>query len=582
MTQEAAIPPAKAKALDRAMQRSSCLYWATRNLRGPQAPPYNGKFIAGKHHLEWDELVSDPKGHDPDLGPRICIEASRDHGKSQMLNLAYPIWRAAYGKKGELGYIFSANQDLANEFLQKIKEEILNNPKLRWLAPKNHDQTWSAKRIKLTTGVEIRARGFGVRVRGGHPDWIVADDILDDRTITSETVREKAKDFFLSAISNMVIPGGTVIVIGTPFHLNDLYGFLKKQGVYKVRKFPALNEKGEPLWPDRYSKRLLEKKKQEIGSVRFAREFMLQPFSDEISLFPARLFEGEPVRQRGLILNPKGAYWDALGVTSRFMGVDLAISAETGADYFSIYVIGLDGVENRWICYLFRERGMGYQAQLDKINDVSRLIRPDLIFIEANQMQRVWSTELIRTSGLPIKPFFTGGTGDLKSTPTTQYANKHHLEAGIPSMLPILENRKWRIPRGNEESVELTDVWIHEMMAMTFQEGQVQSVSEHDDVALAGYIAEQCARRGAIFSASFGPEDEEPEVPLEDLHPADQAHAAAAARAKLTAERIEADRQLAMAAEAQSEGESDLNIGPVDGYDPGAGQLWQAVPFYRD
>jgi len=165
------LTPVDAHAVEMAMQRSSVAYFASRNLTGPPEAPYNGRFIVGDHHLEWDEIAH---------SDRVCVLAPRDHGKSFFWNKAFPIWKAAFGRAGEIGYIFSVNQDKANEMLQILVEELTSNPKLAWLTPVDWERRWSKRRIRLTTGVEIRARGFGVKVRGGHPHWIVNDDILSD------------------------------------------------------------------------------------------------------------------------------------------------------------------------------------------------------------------------------------------------------------------------------------------------------------------------------------------------------------------------------------------------------------------
>lgn len=487
--------------LDLGMQRASCLYFATRNMSGPPEAPYNGRFVAGDHHFEWDELVSGKEAVG-DQGRRVCLLAPRDHGKSFFFNKAYPIWKGAFGRPGEIGYIFSANQERAIEMLEAIVEEITTNPKLQHLAPRNWERVWSKRRIKLTTGVEIRARGFGVKVRGGHPHWIIGDDVLGDENITSETTRKKNIDYFFSAVTNMVVPGGELVLVGTPMHQADLYAEIKQRGVYRIWERPAIKN-GKALWPLRYSKALLDARKQEIGSVRFTREFLVQPFSDEMSMFPSYLFVGE-VLLPTVKLGMGGAFWDNVGIRNRVMGVDIAMSAETGGDYMVIFVLGKDAMGNRWVCEIIREKGMSFQAQLDLIDSTCKLYQCSLVFVEANQMQRVWGDELIRTSDIPVKKFFTTGQHTSKATNTSQSANKHSLEAGVPMLRPLFENKKWRIPRGNDErTIEVVNAWSSEMQAMSFIDGKVQSVGEHDDTVMACWIAEQALRRGG-FSASFG------------------------------------------------------------------------------
>jgi len=470
--------------LDKQMILESVAYFADSILTGPIEPPYNGRFLIGDHHLEWDELIA--------YNNRICILSARDHGKSYFFDFAYPI-RQAIKYPGECGFIFSATQSQASEFLEMIKIEIETNPKLQYLVPKKKS-SWGSKKITLANGHRIYARGFGVRVRGAHPRWIVVDDGLNDETAWSETVRNKQNDYFFNAISNMVTPSGQIIVVGTPFHINDLYGELQKNKQYVFKMYPAESNPGEIanniLWPDRYSLERLLTKKDEIGLIRYGREFLVSPISDEMSLFPISLFRGNPVEQFSLKLGMPLQFWLDKGIVP-YAGVDFAISSTVQADYTVIIILGLDNFGNRWLIDMFRKKGLPYREQQSEINRMGRIYDPGLMTLEANQMQRIFGDELIRETDLPIYKFVT----------TAQ--NKNSLEFGVPELRVLFENGKFRIPRGDAHSIELTDILIDEFRSMTFLDGRVQSVGQHDDTVLACWLCNQAIKRGA-FGFSFG------------------------------------------------------------------------------
>jgi len=593
------------------LSRVSCAFMAQEILTGPPEPPYEGKFFIGDHHLEWDELVTKHK--------RLCILSPRDSGKTFFFDFAVPIWKAI-NHPGKVGYIFSATQPQAERILGDIKAEFENNPKLNWMVP-DKKEMWKVSSIQLSNGHKIYARGFGSKVRGAHPYYAIIDDGLTDETAYSELVRTKQIDYFYTAITNMVIPGGQIIVVGTPFAKEDLYGNLKRNPEYTFRKFMAVDN-GKALWPERYSLKDLEKRKREIGSVRFSREFLCcreytyvetlqgskaiqdvqvgdevlthkgnwkevtkvfkrkytgslvevgqlrvtpnhrvftqqgwveakdlipanavlamvpttygmirqrgyrwipattlrrksydghvynlevaddnsyiadgiavhncNPIDDSSSFFPQRLFQGEPTEQLAITLGMPREYWEDKGVEI-YMGVDFAMSTSVQADYTCIWVMGRDPHGNRWIIDIHRAKGLPFQEQLSLINKVGRKYDPNLIFLEANQMQRIFGDELIRTSDLPIKQFTTG-------------VQKHSLETGLPSMRVLLENTKFRIPRGNDESVQLTDTWIDEMSSFTYENGKITSVGAHDDTAMASWICNEAIRQGG-FKFSFG------------------------------------------------------------------------------
>lgn len=481
----------------RQMIQNSCAFFAQEILSGPPEPPYNGQFLISEHHDEWDDLIQEHK--------RIMVQAPRDHGKTFFFDFAYPIWKLVT-QPGSCGFIFSATIDQAKRILSDIKQELETNPKLQYLMPRRRSGArWSSTTIQCTNGSTIYARGFGTKVRGAHPHWIVVDDGLNDETAYSELVRKKQIEYYYSAITNMIVPGGQIIVVGTPFHAADLYADLADNIEYIFRKYPAKQKKDGkvfPLWGDRYSLKSLETKEREIGKIRFTREFMCDPISDDMSLFPLYLFKGPPIEQPMFKLGMPKKFWDELGVTI-YVGVDFALSTSVQADYTVIWVMGLDNMGNRWIVDIIRGKGIPYQQQLSKMNDIGRRYDPALMFLEANQAQRIFGDELIRTTDLPIKLFTTG-------------VQKNALDKGVPSLRVLLENKKFRIPRGDKRSVEMTDLWIHEMRAMTFQEGKIVSVEDHDDCAMACWICDQAIRQGG-FSYDFGEDIEVGSQAYEDL-----------------------------------------------------------------
>lgn len=313
--------------------------------------------------------------------------------------------------------------------------------------------------------------------------WLPVERIEDGHAFTVDFVIPDGHSF----VSNGVVSHNT------PFHHQDLYGDLKKNKSYAVREYPALRADGTALWPERYSVALLDEKRDEIKALRFAREFLCQAVVDLSSLFPYAMFKGDPVEQLSAKLGMNWKWWDEKGITRRFIGVDFALSSNIGADYTVLFVVGVDGMGNRWIIDIIRDCGLSYGEQKSKIVDAARKYRPQMIFVESNQAQKIFGDELIRETDLPIRHYVTG-------------SEKHSLEKGLPSLRILLENRKIRIPRGDEYSVKMTDIWIEEMRSHTFSSGKVFSVGEHDDTAMAFWICDQAVRNGN-FDFAFGEEE---------------------------------------------------------------------------
>lgn len=453
----------------------------------------------GPHMLAWSEDVAKYR--------RLAVLAARDHSKSTFFSYAYPIWRA-WSEPGCEVYLFSATLEQAMEFLDIIVwgrnnlAGIANTPALAHLVPTSvgrraSDGRLTKQDVRLTNGSRIRAIGYGKKIRGRHPKYIVCDDVLNDEDMWSETVRRKHIDYFYSAITNMLTPDGQLVVVGTPYHASDLYGKLRKNPKYTFRRFPGILRdklgKERALFPWRWSLDGLKSKRTEIGSVAFAREILCQPISDDLSIFPSFLFP--PCFDKELTCRMSGPQMRAAG-WQVFLGVDIALSASVGADYFVIFVIAKRPDGRHVIVDVKRWRGLSFAQQLFEIEVANAYYQPALVFIESNQMQKVWTQELRRTTDVPVKEF------------VTLASNKYPLDRGIPSLRILLENQQIVIPRGDAYSRRVTDEWIDEATQFGFVDGKLQGIGEHDDTVLSWWLAEEACKNGG-FSFTFGADGDE-------------------------------------------------------------------------
>lgn len=487
-------------------------------------------------HLEWSEACSTTN--------RLAIQAARDHGKSAFWSYAYPIWQA-WRRPGSLGVLMSSTANLAQELLDIVKhghpgdpdaaaegegggnrglQGLLDHPLLGHLVDK---ACWNKREIRLTNGSVIRARGYGSRLRGGHPNWIVCDDVLDERSMYSEIQREKTKTYFRSAIVNMVLKHGQIIVVGTPFHRDDLYGYLAANPRYTFIKFPALipdrtaplapdgsGRRLRALWPERHSVAELLAKKDEIGSVDFAREILCEPITDDLTLFPSSLFVGDVMASHvPMPVDPD--HLRELGWTV-YIGVDLAISASVGADHFRAVVLAQDHKGNKYVVDLVSAKGQSYKRQKALLIDVATKYEPEAIYVEANAYQEIFGQELIEDTDLPIVKYTTG-------------SEKNTFSEGVPILRRMLENGKLRFARGNRRAQEKTDIIIAELQCFGFINGKLQGIGSHDDCVMALWFAVIAARRGMAFyyKATAGPApivsiEDEPELPPPEVRKAEE------------------------------------------------------------
>lgn len=86
-----------------------------------------------------------------------------------------------------------------------------------------------------------------------------------------------------------------------------------------------------------------------------------------------------------------------------FIGVDLAISKKTTADYTAIAVVGIDKNRNIYVVDMIRFKA-SFHDILNKIQEVNEIYKPRRIMIEKVQFQAAVVTELARLTTLPVFP----------------------------------------------------------------------------------------------------------------------------------------------------------------------------------
>lgn len=130
----------------------------------------------------------------------------------------------------------------------------------------------AASRWDTTRGGTYYATGVGGAVVGRRGFCVIMDDVLRGiEDAESATVREGIWQWFGSDLTTRMVPDAIMIFISTRYHLDDLAGRLiaaEQQGGNKWEKIvlPAFAEKndllgrkaGDPLWPEMYSRDILE------------------------------------------------------------------------------------------------------------------------------------------------------------------------------------------------------------------------------------------------------------------------------------------------------------------------------------
>ena len=380
------------------------------------------------------------------------------------------------------GFLFSFSLQQSVDLLEILKGTIEENEILKErLFPQSTASNWSATNIVCRNGARLTGKGFGSSVRGAHPYWIIVDDGLKDNVIYSSLQRNKSTDYFHSVIMNMLVPGGQIIVVGTPFHAEDLYGDLKTKNGWFVIEYPAIFPDGRILWPQRWSFKDLMDKKETQGSIIFSRENLCRPITNESSIFPMEILTRSLLRMENYTLVDSREEFP-IKFSKVVVGCDFAISANVGADYAVFSVWGIDELtDERWLLHLYREKGVKFFEQMNVLRRINSRFRPDLIVMENNTFQQIF-VETADTEGMPVIGHTTG-------------IDKYDLKTGWPHLSTLFERGKIHIPIGNVYSQQVKDLIFQDLGSVAFTEKGLESVGSHDDISSSFWLADLAASR---------------------------------------------------------------------------------------
>lgn len=190
---------------------------------------------------------------------RIIIDSPPRHGKSEFISKKVPAWFLdTFPNKSVIAC--SYGDELASGFGRSVRNHFLENP---YTIAKLKPDSTAANRFETTTGGTMITAGIGGAItgRGGH--LLICDDPYKNwDEASSETYRERVRDWYSTTFFTRQEPGATIILVMTRWHHNDLASTLISEGKddWELISFPAIAEEndiigrkiGDALCPERY------------------------------------------------------------------------------------------------------------------------------------------------------------------------------------------------------------------------------------------------------------------------------------------------------------------------------------------
>ncbi|HEY1377642.1 MAG TPA: phage terminase large subunit [Gemmataceae bacterium] len=303
--------------------------------------------------------------------PRALVELPRDHGKSVQVCVRL-LWEL--GRNPGLRIrVVCASEALAVERGRFVRDAIAANPRLRLVFPYLRPGVpWEAVRFTVrrmgpVLGPSVAAVGVGAATTGARADLLVCDDIVDVRALRSRADRERVAAYFHENLVNLLEPDGRLWCLFTPWHADDLNARLKRNPAFALFRRPVGDEL-QPVWPAKWPREALERRRAEIGAVAFARAYRLVCVPDE----------AVPIRAAWV------RFWtEPAEVVATVLAVDPAVSVTAKADASALVTLARTA-DNQVRCLEATARRVPAPELVHLIDDADRRWRPDAILFEDN------------------------------------------------------------------------------------------------------------------------------------------------------------------------------------------------------
>ena len=439
------LKKAKTKEIDDAVYKYNLCRLIEREVYAHYKPAIDGKWKLGAIHKEWNKLVKTYRG--------LNLIAPRDHLKTFFFSEMYALQQCRF-RPGIRILILSGSDALAIKKLDNIKTLWAKLPYFEHLlvgADLNNK-----KQLRFSNGSTIEVAGYNGKVRGGHYDLIIGDDMIDSQVIYSDEFNKKTKERMAMEVLPMAEPDTQIIFIGTIQREGDLYtvdwGSIGSEGDRKwvSKRYDAIvnEEKKITLYPEKWDWDKLMIKKQEIVKLTGSDKWFLKEYRNmKINLL------GEIVKQdwiRGYDVMPLGDY-------TNYWGWDLSVGKDPDSGDYTVGVhFFRDDKGNIFIDKIIRKR-IGFSERLQEIT-INAKLTPEVlrIAVEQNAFQYDSVQTLITNTSLPIEGVQT---------------NKNKIIKFNEMLPPMFANGKVFIKNGIENRQEFVDELV------SLPRGQ------HDDIA---------------------------------------------------------------------------------------------------
>ena len=386
---------------------------------------------------------------------RLMVFLPPRSSKSVLCSKLFPAWYIGRHPEHEILTVSHSDQ-LSSDFGRSVRDivstedfqKIFRGVQLR-------SDVRAAGKWKTNQGGMYYAAGVRSQIAGRGAHIAILDDVMSEEDSYSEAGRRYVKEWYPAGLRTRIMPNGSILIINTRYHYDDLCGWLLKQeenaGDYDIIPWDVVKI---PAWLDEDAAELLE---LPVGSSYFPEwkpEEVLRVDEHEIkasngSKYWNSLYMQDPTPEEGGLIKKKWLQeWEEEDPPSCEFVIqtyDTAFSTRTTADYSVIQTWG--------IFYMYDHDDSGYESyvanlillgnvkgrfEYPELRKLAQKLyaenKPDVCMVEKKASGQSLIQDM-RRAGLPVMEY----TPD-RDKVSRVYAASPIMEAG---RVWIPKNKKW-------------------------------------------------------------------------------------------------------------------------------------------
>lgn len=314
-----------------------------------------------------------------------------------------------------------------------------------------------------------------------HNCLILDDPIKAREDADSEASRRRLRDWYTSVAYTRLMDNGSIVVCQTRWHTDDITGWLLKEHKHEkwvVLNLPAINSKGEALWPEKYPLKVLNNIKKTLPRRDWEALYQQKPFIEEGGIFKRQWWnkwpDHKPLPECSFILQS----WDT-ATTDK----DLKSNSYSARTTWGVFKRADDAVPNVILLDRWKERVEFPELEKEAMRAYQDY-QPDKVIIEKKSSGQQL-IQILRRMGLPLVEFLPEKIGDKTAR---AYAAQFMFENGrvyypdrrwAEEVIDDLAQFSPSSPNDITDTVTMAIIWLQKSWFL--QHSEMKEASEEED-----------------------------------------------------------------------------------------------------